>query len=81
MSTIDPSEFLQAVADSIDGVEVEELSLSMNLKDVPNWDSLARLSVVAELEDRFGVTLGLGDLAKCGTLEELRSFVEKGQSS
>ncbi len=72
MAKIDPQEFLQAIADAIDGVEPEELDLSLALKDVPNWDSLAKLSVVAELEERFQSDLSLGDLARCETLEALR---------
>ena len=58
MSTFDPTDFLQAVADSIDGVEVTDLHWDLPLQEIPNWDSLARLSVLAEIEDRFGVVLG-----------------------
>lgn len=76
MAKIDPSEFLEAIADAVDGVEKEDLSRTMAPKDVPNWDSLAKLSVLAELEDRFGVEIGLADLAQCQTLEHLRELLE-----
>ncbi|MGE9289915.1 MAG: acyl carrier protein [Puniceicoccales bacterium] len=75
MAKIDPSEFLDAIADAIDGVEKDDLLLSMNLKDIPNWDSLAKLSVVAELEERFEADLGLADLAQCETLGDLHQRV------
>jgi acyl carrier protein len=76
MAKIDPSDFLEIVADVIDGVDTADLSIDQPLKEVPEWDSLARLSVLAELEDRFGVDIGSAELVTCKTFEDLRSMVE-----
>lgn len=77
MAKIDPDKFLKAIADAIEGVEKSELSLDLPVKEVSNWDSLARLTVVAELEERFQVNVGLGDLARCETLAALLELAEE----
>lgn len=39
-------------------IEVEALAIGTN----PQWDSLAHMALVAELEDRFGIALETDDL-------------------
>jgi|GEM_PF-1612002 len=72
MATPDPESFLEAVAESIDGVTKDDLAIDMNLSGIPVWDSLAKLTVLTEIEERFGSVISLADLGDCRTLEDLR---------
>jgi acyl carrier protein len=76
MDKIDPEEFLDAVAAAVEGADRSDLSLSLPVKDIPGWDSMARLSVVAEMEERFGSDIGFNDLAACETILAIKERVE-----
>lgn len=52
----------------------EKLSLDTALAGLPEWDSLAILSVIAFLRKRFGVSL---NAAQAGELKTVRDIVQK----
>ena len=74
---IDSTVFLEVFVTVVDGLTRDDISMDTAIKEIPNWDSLAKLSVIAELEDRFQVDIGLGDLAGCRTIADLKELVEK----
>lgn len=45
-------EKLEAIADSME-MNVEELSQDMVLEEIENWDSIAVLSIIAVINDKF----------------------------
>lgn len=46
------------------------------LKDLDGWDSLGRLSVVAFLQEGFGVVVETKTLMKCGTIGDIIRLVQ-----
>lgn len=52
-------------------IEDRELSLDDNFRDYEEWDSLGQLSVIAALDEQFGVVIEGAEFAKINTLGEL----------
>ena len=44
---------------------------------LPEWDSLSQLSLIAELDSEYSVTIDTKDLAKLSTIEDLYQEVMK----
>lgn len=66
--------FLEAIAEALEK-EVAEISISDAFRDYPEWDSIAVLSVMATLEEAFGLVLSRNDLEKCTTLKDLFALI------
>jgi acyl carrier protein len=57
-------------------LEVSELSLSDNFKELDEWDSLALLTLIAELDEQYGVLIESDELDKIQTVQELFDLVQ-----
>lgn len=68
--------FLNIIADVLE-VEVSEISMATRFKEMDEWDSLSQLTLIADLDENFGVTIPNADLEKISTLEELYEYVNK----
>ena len=44
---------------------------------VPEWDSVAAITMVSVIEDEFGVELDLDDLADLDSFEKIHAYVQK----
>lgn len=55
--------------------EVERASV----ETVAEWDSLAALTLVAVVEEEFGVQIHDGDLAELGSFAALRTYIDGRQ--
>ena len=51
------------------GVTEEALNEHFTFKDVPQWDSVAHLSLISELEDAFDVMFESEDILHYGSYE------------
>jgi acyl carrier protein len=52
-----------------------ELSADTTFKDLANWDSLAALSVIAMIDEHYGVSVGGADLEQSRSLHDLWDLV------
>lgn len=52
-------------------IEGRELNLLDNFKEYPEWDSLGQLSVIAALDDQFGVVIEGSTFSKIETIKDL----------
>ncbi len=57
-------------------MEGQEINLTDNFRDYDNWDSLANLSVIAMLDDEFGVYIETNDFRKLITVGDLLNEVK-----
>lgn len=64
------NEFLAFVADVMN-VDVSELSLAVEYKVFPKWDSLMMLNLIMEIEEEYGVSIPLEQAGDIKTLEDL----------
>jgi acyl carrier protein len=61
------------------GVNEESLNDSSSPNTVPQWDSLAAMHLVAEVEDVFNVELSTRDIMKMQSIGIVKSvLIEKG---
>ncbi len=59
------------------GVSESVLNDSFTFKDVPQWDSVAHLSLISELEDVFDVMFESEDILHYGSYENGKKILEK----
>ncbi len=57
-------------------MEGQQINLEDNFRDYDNWDSLANLSVIAMLDEEFGVLIENKDFKNINTVGELISEVK-----
>lgn len=61
-----------------EAIEIEgEVKLEDNFRDYEEWDSLARLSLIAMLDDEFGVQIEDADFEELKTVGDLIAAVQK----
>ncbi len=53
----------------------EEISLSMKLEDLEEWDSLANISMISLYDQLFGVIVTSETIEDCETLDDLVKLV------
>ena len=75
MKEIDQSKFLQAFENSFEQ-RVSGVTLETAFRELPEWDSLASVMIVAEIYADYGVQVSGEELGACRTLEDLKSLVQ-----
>lgn len=62
-------------------LEIEERSLSMSddFKKYEEWDSLAQLTLIAELDESFDVTIQSSDFKDIHTLQQLFDHIQSSK--
>lgn len=56
-------------------LEVSELPLDIRFEDMPEWDSLNALSVIALLDSTYGIKMDAAGLQKFGSINEFVKHV------
>ena len=73
---------LEKLFESISGVlkvPVDSIDMRTNQDSVENWDSLAMVNIVAELEEVFDVQFGILEIAEFHSVEIIKLILmEKG---
>lgn len=59
------------------GVADEVLNEGFTFKDVPQWDSVAHLSLISELEDAFDIMFESEDILHYGSYENGKAILRK----
>jgi acyl carrier protein len=57
--------------------EIDEVKPLDTLRDFELWDSLSVISLIAVLDEHFGINIEATELAEVITVEDLYSFVEQ----
>lgn len=58
-------------------VNTDDLNETFTFKDVPQWDSVAHLSLISELEETFDVFFESEDILHYGSYENGKTILEK----
>lgn len=74
MKTLD--EFVELFAEQFDETDASEITADKNFRELDEWSSLIGLSVIAMVDEEFGVTLRGDDMKKANTLSELYEIVK-----
>ena len=57
----------------------DEYRPDLKIGDVDEWDSVAHLDLMSEIEREFGVRFDLDEMTTLTSLPELRARLEKGE--
>jgi len=59
-------------------LDVEEGTLNedMNLKDIPEWDSMATISFIALLDEKFGKSVSADDIKALKSVSDVLKIME-----
>ncbi|MGF1449642.1 MAG: acyl carrier protein [Opitutales bacterium] len=68
--------FIKQLADSIEGLEADGLTLDTRLADLDQWDSLAILTTIAMADADYEVTVTGQELNQCATVGEVYALIE-----
>jgi len=63
------------IADLCEILEVSELPLDARFQELPEWDSLNALSVIALLDSSYGIQIDGAGLQKFGSISEFVQYV------
>jgi acyl carrier protein len=66
--------FIPHFAEALE-TDAAELAADTAFKDLANWDSLAALSVIAMIDEHYGVSVGGTDLEQSRSLQDLWQLV------
>ena len=58
-------------------VELEEVELDTAIGDLPEWDSLHHLQIIAELEKEYGIKYAADDLAELEDVSDLIALTKE----
>lgn len=67
---------LLALVEEILEVDPNTVSLDSTLDDL-DWDSLANITFIAEVDTRLGVSVNADQLAKAETVQDLRGLIAR----
>jgi len=70
------NEFVNNFAEQFEETDREVFTSQTVFKDLDEWSSLTALSVIAMIDEEYGVSLKGDDLAKSNTIEELFNNIQ-----
>lgn len=70
--------FLEVIKEALD-IEGREIELSDNFRDYDEWDSLARLSLIAALDDNFGIQIEDDEFSDMNALSDIYAKIKDGE--
>lgn len=62
-------QFLQAFKEALQ--RDEDLTLDMELKNIDEWDSLAKMEVISHFDEKYGLNISYSDFENVETLEDI----------
>jgi len=67
--------FRQLIADALE-LDVSELGEDLVLDPESNWDSVALLSAISEIDTQYGIQLDGEELANCKKISEIHALIQ-----
>ena len=59
------------------GIELEQVSDALSYQGIPQWDSVAHMGLIAQLEDHYGVLLDTDDIIDMSSVAKARQILAK----
>jgi len=73
-------EFVKRFAEQFDETDANEFKTDTQFKMLVDWSSMVALSVIAMIDDEYGVTIKGDDIRKSTTIEDLFLIVKEYKS-
>lgn len=68
-------ELISLIADCLEK-EPDTIKATDEFREYEEWDSLAYLSVIAQIDDDFGIVVPVEEFRNCRTIQDLAVYVE-----
>lgn len=68
--------FIESIKEALE-IEDHEVNLGDHFRDYEEWDSLNRLSLIAMLDDEYGVQIETAEFEQLETVEDLLKTVQE----
>ena len=68
---MDINTFIENFAEQFDDTPAEEIKAETKFRDLDEWSSLIALSIIAMVDDEYGVTLKGDDIKNATTVEDI----------
>jgi len=68
--------FIEKFADQFENLDAAELNAYAEFKALDEWSSLMALSIIAMVDDEYGVTIKGKDIREAETIEDLFNVVK-----
>lgn len=73
-------EIIKIIADVLE-VDVCDIEMDTAIGDLPEWDSMHHLQIIAELEKVYNIKFNAADLSELEDVSDLLSLVEEMQKA
>lgn len=72
------TEFIEKFAEAID-VDAASLSVETEFRTLPEWDSIVYLSVIAMLDEEYGIQIENAAFKTLKTINDVTNYIETHQ--
>ncbi|MCP4138108.1 MAG: acyl carrier protein [bacterium] len=66
---------IKLAAETLD-IDEKELTLESAAEELEEWDSVAHINMVSEVEEEFGVTIPIDDITKITKVKDFLKYIE-----
>ena len=73
---MDLQEFVGKFAEQFDETDASEFKADTEFKKMVDWSSMTALSIIAMVDDEYGITIKGDDIRNSETIEELFNIVK-----
>ncbi|MBN8793557.1 MAG: acyl carrier protein [Stenotrophomonas nitritireducens] len=77
MNTPSNEDQVAAVFARVLGIDASQVTDELRYNTIPQWDSIAHMSVVAALEEAFGVMIDMDDVIDMSSVGKAREILRK----
>lgn len=70
-------DFITNFADQFEDTESDEFKANTEFKNLEEWSSMIALSVIAMIDDEYGITVKGNDIRTAKTIEDLYNSVKE----
>lgn len=70
-------EKFELIVSNIFMIKSEEIKDTLTSKDIPEWDSMNYLFLIAELEKEYGVSFTMDEVMNAQCLGDIRAIISK----
>lgn len=68
-------EFIESFAEQFEETNASEFKANTKFRNLDEWSSILALTIIAMIDDEYGVTLSADEMRKANTIEELYNIV------
>lgn len=69
------NEFIEKFAEQLDETAADELKADTEFKEIEEWSSLTVLTIIAMVDEEFGVNIKAEEIRNVDTIEELYNYI------